>query len=101
MEPRPVDNLTAREREVMMLVVTGLMNTQIAAQLGVTEATVKLHRGRVREKLGVRSMAALVKMAERADLKPASFTTGLNSPRLRSSGASRTASGQTLRLYPL
>lgn len=95
MEPRPVDNLTAREREVMMLVVTGLMNTQIAAQLGVTEATVKLHRGRVGEKLGVRSVAALVKMAERADLKPASSTTGLNSPRLRSSGASRTASGPT------
>ena len=90
-----VDNLTAQEREVMMLVDSGLMNTQIAAQLGVTEATVKLHRGRVGEKLGVRSVAALVKMAERADLKPASSTTGLNSPRLRSSGASRTASGPT------
>jgi FixJ family two-component response regulator len=96
-----VDNLTSREREVMMLVVTGLMNKQIAPQLGVTEATVKLNRGRVREKLGVRSVAALVKMAERADLKPASSATGLSSPRLRSSGATRTASGQTLRLYHL
>jgi len=57
-----------------MLIVTGLMNTQIAAQLGVIEATVKLHRGRVGEKLGVRSVAALVKMAERADLKPAQLT---------------------------
>ena len=54
-----------------MLVVTGLMNKQIAAQLGVTEATVKFHRGRVREKLGVRSVAALVKMAARR------FETGL------------------------
>ena len=70
-------------------------------QLGVTEATVKFHRGRVREKLGARSVAALVKLGERADLKPASSSTGLSSPRLKSSGATRTASGQTPRLYPL
>ena len=56
-----MDNLTAREREVMMLVVTGLMNKRIAAQLGVTEATAKCHHGRVKEKRGVRSVAALVK----------------------------------------
>jgi RNA polymerase sigma factor (sigma-70 family) len=61
-----LNNLTPREREVMTLVVTGLMNKQIAAELGVSEATVKFHRGRVMEKLGVRSVADLVKMAERA-----------------------------------
>jgi FixJ family two-component response regulator len=44
-------------------------------QLGVTEATVKFHRGRVREKLGARSVAALVKLAECADLKPAAQLT--------------------------
>jgi len=62
-----LDNLTAREREVMTLVVTGLMNKQIASQLGVSEATVKFHRGRLMEKLGARSVADLVKMAERAE----------------------------------
>jgi len=62
-----LDNLTPREREVMNLVVTGLMNKQIAGQLGVSEGTVKFHRGRVMEKLGARSVADLVKMAERAE----------------------------------
>jgi len=62
-----LDNLTPREREVMTLVVTGLMNKQIAGQLGVSEGTVKFHRGRVMEKLGARSVADLVKMAERAE----------------------------------
>lgn len=62
-----LDNLTPREREVMTLVAAGLMNKQIAGQLGVTEGTVKFHRGRVMEKLGVRSVADLVKMAERAE----------------------------------
>jgi hypothetical protein len=70
-------------------------------QLGVTEATVKFHRGRVREKLGARIGGRPVKLAERADLKPASSSTGLSSPKLKSSGATRTASGQTPRLYPL
>ena len=62
-----LNNLTPREREVMTLVVTGLMNKQIAGRLGVSEGTVKFHRGRVMEKLGVRSVADLVKMAERAE----------------------------------
>ena len=56
-------NLTTRERDVMVLVVAGLMNKQIAGQLGIAEATVKSHRGRVME-LGVRSVADLVKMAD-------------------------------------
>jgi len=62
-----LNNLTPREREVMTLVVTGLMNKQIAGRLGVSEGTVKFHRGRVMEKLGVRSVADLVKMAERVE----------------------------------
>jgi FixJ family two-component response regulator len=62
-----LDNLTPREREVMTLVVTGLMNKQIAGRLGVSEGTVKVHPGRVMEKLGARSVAELVKIAECAD----------------------------------
>jgi FixJ family two-component response regulator len=60
-------NLTPRERDVMTLVVTGLMNKQIASRLSVSEATVKFHRGRVMEKLGARSVADLVKMVERSE----------------------------------
>ena len=62
-----LQNLTPREREVMGLVAKGLMNKQIAGKLGVSEATVKFHRGRVMEKLGVRSVADLVKMTQRAE----------------------------------
>ena len=62
-----LDNLTPREREVMTLVVTGLLNKQIAGRLGISEGTVKFHRGRVMEKLGARSVAELVKIAECAE----------------------------------
>ena len=51
----------------MTLVVTGLMNKQIGGRLGISEATVKVHRGRVMEKLGARSVAELVKIAECAE----------------------------------
>jgi FixJ family two-component response regulator len=54
--------LTPREREVMALVVTGLLNKQIADQLGIAEITVKLHRGQVMRKMKADSVAALVKM---------------------------------------
>ncbi len=60
--------LTAREREVMALVVAGLANKQIADQLNVSEATVKLHRGQVMRKMEARSLAALVTMAGRLGL---------------------------------
>lgn len=58
------DGLTAREREVMLLVTSGLMNKQAAAELGLQEITVKLHRASVMKKMNARSLADLVRMAE-------------------------------------
>jgi FixJ family two-component response regulator len=57
--------LSPREREVMALVVTGLLNKQVGGKLGVSEITIKRHRGRVMEKMQARSLAALVKFSER------------------------------------
>jgi FixJ family two-component response regulator len=58
------DGLTPREQEVMALVSSGLMNKQIAAQIGLAEITVKIHRGHVMKKMGARSLADLVRMAD-------------------------------------
>ena len=58
------DTLTAREQEIMGLVTSGLMNKQIAGQLGVSEITVKVHRGSVMRKMNARSLADLVRMAD-------------------------------------
>jgi len=58
------ESLTMRERQVLALVTTGLMNKQIAGELGVSEITVKIHRGHVMEKMGVRTLAELVKKYE-------------------------------------
>ena len=58
-------SLTPREREVMALVVAGLLNKQIAGQLGTSEASVKVHRQHVMEKIGAGSLAELVRMADK------------------------------------
>jgi FixJ family two-component response regulator len=58
------ENLTAREREVMALVTAGLMNKQVAAEMGLSEITVKVHRGHLTRKLKARSLADLVRMAD-------------------------------------
>jgi len=61
---RRLDLLTARERDVFNLVITGLLNKQIGAELGIVEKTVKVHRARVMEKMEVKSVAELVHLAE-------------------------------------
>ena len=62
--------LTAREREVLALVAAGLLNKVIADRLGIQETTIKVHRGRVMEKMGAASFADLVRMSERLGLAP-------------------------------
>jgi len=66
-----LDLLTPREFEVMRLVISGMLNKQIAGELGTAEKTVKVHRGRVMQKLGVTSVAELVRLVQRACVAPA------------------------------
>ncbi len=63
---RHVDSLTPREHEVFILVVSGMLNKQIAFDLGMSEKTVKVHRARVMDKMKAKSLADLVRMAEKA-----------------------------------
>ncbi len=68
---RKIDSLTEREREVMSWVITGALNKQIAAGLGIVEQTVKVHRARVLEKMEVTSVAELVRLCHLVDIAPA------------------------------
>jgi FixJ family two-component response regulator len=63
------DLLTPREFQVMELVVAGMLNKQIAGELGTAEKTVKVHRGRVMQKLGVNSVPELVRLVQRVRRK--------------------------------
>ncbi len=72
---RRVDSLTPREHEVFILVVSGMLNKQIAFDLGMSEKTVKVHRARVMDKMKAKSLADLVRMAE----KTSQFNTKLKS----------------------
>jgi FixJ family two-component response regulator len=65
---RRLDSLTPRELEVLRLVINGMLNKQIAYQLGTVEKTIKVHRARVMEKMEVQSLAELVRLTERAGI---------------------------------
>ncbi len=67
---RRIELLTPREKEMLRYVITGMLNKQIALKLDITEKTVKVHRGRIMEKLHVNSVAELVRLAEKAGIKP-------------------------------
>lgn len=70
-----LDTLTPREFDVMKRVIAGLLNKQIAIELGAAEKTIKIHRGRVMEKMGVSSVADLVRLAQTAGVVPVSGVT--------------------------
>jgi len=67
---RRLDTLTPREFEVMQLVSVGKLNKQVGGELGMAEKTVKVHRGRVMQKLGITSVAELVRLMEKAEVPP-------------------------------
>lgn len=66
-----VKSLTPREYEILTYVISGLLNKQIAYALNISEKTVKVHRGRVVKKLGIDSVAQLVRLCEKAEIEPA------------------------------
>jgi RNA polymerase sigma factor (sigma-70 family) len=76
-----LESLTPRERAVLRLVVSGLLNKQIAAEIGTTEATVKVHRSQLMKKMGAHSLPDLVRMAEKIGIPAPSDIIGLISAR--------------------
>jgi len=66
-----IDKLTPREFEVLRCVIIGLLNKQIAAEMDTAEKTIKVHRGRVMQKLGATSVPDLVRISQRAGISPA------------------------------
>jgi FixJ family two-component response regulator len=66
-----IDTLTPREQEILRYVIAGMLNKQVGLNLDIAEKTVKIHRGRIMEKLGVDSVADLVRLAEKAGIRPA------------------------------
>jgi len=66
-----IKTLTLREHEVMTYVITGMLNKQIAGEMNISGETVKIHRGRVMQKLGIVSVAELVRLCEKAGIEPA------------------------------
>jgi FixJ family two-component response regulator len=83
------ETLTERERKVMTFVIAGLLNKQTAAQIGVSEVTVKVHRHRLMNKLGAKSVPDLVRMAEILRVDP--FATNKIADRMADADVSRKA----------
>jgi FixJ family two-component response regulator len=86
---RRLDSLSGRERDVMVRVVSGFLNKQIGADLGICEITVKAHRGRVMRKMGADSLAELVSMALRLRLPRVTIVRGTRSSIPWSNGSQR------------
>jgi len=84
-----LSKLTPREREVLAHVIAGRLNKQIAADLGIVEKTIKLHRGRMMHKMGVRTVAELVRIAERAGIVPLHSRDPHQDPSRRAPGTDR------------
>jgi len=77
---RRFDSLTAREREVLAALIEGKLNKQIAGDLGVVEQTVKFHRARIMQRMGARTVAELMHMAAKLDMRSADSAASTSSP---------------------
>ena len=77
-----LESLTPREREVLPLVVSGLLNKQMAAEIGTTEATIKVHRGQLMKKMGAKSLPELVRMADKMGITGAYIKMKIKSDKL-------------------
>ncbi len=87
---RCFERLTPRERQVMALIVSGLLNKQVAGELGTVEKTIKVHRARVMEKMEVTSLAQLVRVADRVRVDAATLSDASHWAAIKASQASDT-----------